>query len=156
MKSFFKTLAIVLYPLPLVAICAFFLGRMVWSNSWHIGWLIHPDILLAFTVSCFFILRFVFKKYNRELCKKPWVRGYLFTIDGLATVAFLVLCITCNWKTFAGFCTMVLPTLSFAILNLGLRLFFHWKDRGQSRGSAWLQNREQQRERFMSRNQERL
>ena len=152
MKSFFRSLAIVLYPLSLVVICSFFFGRMIWSQDWHIGWPIHPDILLAFTVVCFFTLRFVFRKYNRELCKRPFVRGALFTVDGLATAALLVLCVTYHWETFAKFSTHVLPTLAFVIINLGLRMVFHCQDRVR----AWNWTRESQRERVVSRNQERF
>ena len=152
MKSFFKSLAIVLYPLPLAIICSFFFGRMIWSRDWHIGWPIHPDILLVFAVVCFFALRFVYRKYNRELCKKALVRGYLFAVDSLSTAVLLALCMTYHWETFAKFCTNVLPTLSFAILNLGLRLVFHRQDRLR----AWNWDREHQRERNRMWNQEKF
>ena len=152
MKSFFRSLAIVLYPLSLVVICSFFFGRMIWSRDWHIGWPIHPDILLVFAVVCFFALRFVYRKYNRELCKKALVRGYLFAVDSLSTAVLLVLCVTYHWETFAKFSTHVLPTLAFVIINLGLRMVFHCQDRLR----AWNWTRESQRERVVSRNQERF
>lgn len=140
MKNAYRIVPILLYPVPLIVLWPFFWGRMFWYGTWHIGWFIHPDLLLAITLVCFYSLRFVYRKHNRELCRRRWVGIYLTTFDVISGLVLLVAAVPYCWETLTRFCVTALPTISFVAFNFGLRMVCNLKDNGKKQGgtqSSW-------------------